>query len=111
VRESDAVFRLRQDEFALVLEDVAEGDSIQIPAQRVLNSFATPFRSGGHEVVLTASIGGAVFPAHGHNAQELMRRAEAALDRAKREGRNRFCTQGDGGEGVIGPQDGAAHLN
>ena len=44
-------------------------------------------------------------------AQELMRRAEAALDRAKREGRNRFCTQGDGGEGVIGPQDGAAHLN
>lgn len=112
VRESDAVFRLRQDEFALVLEDVAEGDSIQVPAQRVLNSFATPFGCKGHEIVLTASIGGAVFPAHGQNAQELMRRAEAALDRAKREGRNRFCTQGDaGGDGVVGPQDGAAHLN
>jgi diguanylate cyclase (GGDEF)-like protein len=113
VRESDAVFRLRQDEFALVLEDVSEGDSIQVPAQRVLNSFATPFRCGGHEVVLTASIGGAVFPAHGLNAQELMRRAEAALERAKREGRNRFCTLGDtgGGDGIIGPQDGAAHLN
>jgi diguanylate cyclase (GGDEF)-like protein len=113
VRESDAVFRLRQDEFALVLEDVAEGDSIQVPAQRVLNSFATPFGCGGHEIVLTASIGGAVFPAHGQNAQELMRRAEAALDRAKREGRNRFCTQTEAGtsEGVVGPQDGAAHLN
>jgi diguanylate cyclase (GGDEF)-like protein len=115
VRESDAVFRLRQDEFALVLEDVAEADTIQVPAQRVLNSFATPFRSGAHEIVLTASIGGAVFPTHGQNAQDLMRRAESALEQAKREGRNRFCTQSDGagGEGsaVVGPQDGAVHLN
>ena len=112
VRESDAVFRLRQDEFALVLEDVAEGDTFQIPAQRVLNSFATPFRSGGHEIVLTASIGGAVFPLHGQNARELTQRAEAALEQAKRDGRNRFCAHGDaGGGGVVGPQDGAAHLN
>jgi diguanylate cyclase (GGDEF)-like protein len=114
VRESDAVFRLRQDEFALVLEDVAEADTIQVPAQRVLNSFATPFRSSGHEIVLTASIGGAVFPNHGSSAQELMRKAEAALEQAKRDGRNRFCTQSEPGaaEGVVvGPQDGAAHLN
>jgi diguanylate cyclase (GGDEF)-like protein len=115
VRESDAVFRLRQDEFALVLEDVAEADTIQVPAQRVLNSFATPFRSSGHEIVLTASIGGAVFPTHGQGAQDLMRRAESALAQAKREGRNRFCTQnesGVAGEGVVvGPQDGATHLN
>jgi diguanylate cyclase (GGDEF)-like protein len=116
VRESDAVFRLRQDEFALVLEDVAEADTIQVPAQRVLNSFATPFPSGEHEIVLTASIGGAVFPTHGQSAQDLMRRAEAALEQAKREGRNRFCTQtepGASGEStaVVGPQDGASHLN
>lgn len=116
VRESDAVFRLRDDEFALVLEDVAWGESIQVPAQRVLNSFATPFRSGQHEVVLTASIGGAVFPAQGQGAQELVRRAEAALAQAKREGRNRFrmlSASGAPGEGsgVVGPQDGAAHLN
>jgi diguanylate cyclase (GGDEF)-like protein len=116
VRESDAVFRLRQDEFALVLEDVAEADTIVVPAQRVLNSFATPFRSGAHEIVLTASIGGAVFPAHGQSAQDLMRRAETALEQAKREGRNRFCTQTEPGSPneapvVVGPQDGAAHLN
>lgn len=115
VRESDAVFRLRQDEFALVLEDVAEADTIQVPAQRVLNSFATPFRSSGHEIVLTASIGGAVFPNHGQSAQDLMRKAEAALEQAKRDGRNRFCTQSEPGAAadavVVGPQDGAAHLN
>jgi diguanylate cyclase (GGDEF)-like protein len=116
VRESDAVFRLRQDEFALILEDVAEADTIQVPAQRVLNSFATPFRSGLHEIVLTASIGGAVFPTHGQTAQDLMRRAESALDQAKREGRNRFCTltepgSASDGAAVVGPQDGAVHLN
>jgi len=105
VRESDAVFRLRHDEFALVLEDLGKGDTIDIPAQRVLNSFATPFHFGGNEIVLTASIGGAVFPTHGQNAQELMRRGESALEQAKREGRNRYCTHSETSS-VIGPQDG-----
>jgi diguanylate cyclase (GGDEF)-like protein len=109
VRESDAVFRLRQDEFALVLEDLGNADTIDIPAQRVLNSFATPFRLGGNEIVLTASIGGAVFPIHGQNAQELIRRAESALERAKREGRNRYCTLEEAQ--AAGAVEGAAHLN
>lgn len=112
VRESDAVLRLRQDEFALILEDLNEGDNLDVPAQRVLNSFATPFRCAGHEIVLTASIGGAVFPTHGEKPEELVRRAESALEHAKREGRNRYCAYSDNGpSSVIGPQGGAAHLN
>jgi diguanylate cyclase (GGDEF)-like protein len=91
VRESDAVLRLREDEFALVLEDLGDGDTVDVPAQRVLNSFATPFRCGGHEIVLTASIGGAVFPVHGQGADELLDRASQALQRAKEEG-NRYRT-------------------
>lgn len=105
VRESDAVFRLRQDEFALVLEDLGKADTIEIPAQRVLNSFATPFHLGGNEIVLTASIGGAVFPTHGQNAQELMHRAESALAKAKREGRNRYCMNTEASS-IVGPQEG-----
>lgn len=111
VRESDAVFRLSQDEFALVLEDLGEGDSLDVPAQRVLNSFATPFRWRGNEVVLTASIGGAVFPAHGQQHTELMKRAEAALALAKQQGRNRYCSVSEQPSSVIGPQDGAAQLH
>lgn len=111
VRESDAVFRLSQDEFALVLEDLGEGDSLDVPAQRVLNSFATPFRWRGNEVVLTASIGGAVFPAHGQQHTELLKRAEAALALAKQQGRNRYCTVSEQPSSVIGPQDGAAQLH
>lgn len=111
VRESDAVFRLSQDEFALVLEDLGEGDSLDVPAQRVLNSFATPFRWRGNEVVLTASIGGAVFPAHGQQHTELMKRAESALALAKQQGRNRYCTVSEQPSSVIGPQDGTAQLH
>jgi diguanylate cyclase (GGDEF)-like protein len=111
VRESDAVLRLRQDEFALVLEDLSQVDTLDVPAQRVLNSFATPFRWAGNEIVLTASIGGAVFPIHGQSAEELMRRAESALEQAKREGRNRYCTYSVPNSVVVGPQGGAAHLN
>jgi diguanylate cyclase (GGDEF)-like protein len=109
VRESDAVFRLRQDEFALVLEDLGAAETLDIPAQRVLNSFATPFRCRGHEVVLSASIGGAVFPTHGQNPQELMTRAETALEQAKQEGRNRYCSFSEPSS-VIGPQ-GAVQLH
>jgi diguanylate cyclase (GGDEF)-like protein len=111
VRESDAVFRLSQDEFALVLEDLGEGDSLDVPAQRVLNSFATPFTWRGNEVVLTASIGGAVFPAHGQQHPELMKRAESALALAKQQGRNRYCTVSEQPSSVIGPQDGAVQLH
>jgi diguanylate cyclase (GGDEF)-like protein len=110
VRESDAVFRLRQDEFALVLEDLGAGDTLDVPAQRVLNSFATPFHFRGHEIVLTASIGGAVFPTHGQKPQELMQRAEKALAQAKKDGRNRYCACSEPGS-VIGPQGGVAQLN
>jgi len=110
VRESDAVFRLRQDEFALVLEDLGAGDTLAIPAQRVLNSFATPFHCRGHEIVLTASIGGAVFPTHGQKSQELLQQAEKALQQAKKDGRNRFCTFSELSS-VIGPQGGLAQLH
>jgi diguanylate cyclase (GGDEF)-like protein len=106
VRESDSVLRLREDEFALVLEDLGDGDAGDIPAQRVLNSFATPFHCGGHEVVLTASIGGAMFPAHGQSAEELVERANKALERAKAEG-NRYRTLSEQPDGaVLGADDG-----
>ena len=110
VRESDAVFRLRQDEFALVLDDLGAGDTLDVPAQRVLNSFATPFHCRGHDIVLTASIGGAVFPTHGQKPQELLQRAEKALAQAKKDGRNRFCAFSEPSS-VIGPQSGVAQLN
>lgn len=90
IRESDAVVRLRQDEFALILEDLAGDPTIEVPAQRVLNTFATPFRYLGNDVVVTASIGGAVFPSQGQDAAILTRCAEQALEQAKREGRNRY---------------------
>lgn len=90
IRESDAVVRLRQDEFALILEDLSGGPTIEVPAQRVLNTFATPLSYRGSELVISASIGGAVFPSQGEDAAALTRYAEQALAKAKLEGGNRY---------------------
>jgi GGDEF domain-containing protein len=81
-----------------------------VPAQRVLNSFATPFACRGHEIVLTASLGGALFPTHGQTAEELIKRAETALETAKHDGRNRYCTYSEPGA-VVGAQGLAQHPN
>jgi len=90
VRESDSVIHLGSEGFALVLEDLAEGSVIEVPAQRVLNSFATPFRSDDHEIILSANVGAVVYPGHGEDLEELVRKAQAALMRARGDGRNRY---------------------
>ena len=103
VRESDSISRVRQDEFALILEDLDGESTIDVPAQRVLNAFATPFRHQGSEVVVTASIGGAVFPGMGDDENALLRRAEAALQQAKSEGRNRYRLLSQCPRSLVGP--------
>jgi predicted signal transduction protein with EAL and GGDEF domain len=52
-----------------------------------------------------------VFPTHGQQHTELMKRAESALALAKQQGRNRYCTVSEQPSSVIGPQDGAAQLH
>ncbi len=90
VRESDSLIRMGEDEFALVLEDLDSDATIEIPAQRVLNTFATPFSYRYNEVVITASIGGAVFPSQATTVEGLVSSARDALQRAKDEGSNRY---------------------
>jgi diguanylate cyclase (GGDEF)-like protein len=95
VRESDSVIHLGRDVFALVLEDLGEGSVLEVPAQRVLNSFATPFRCDDHEIVVTASVGAVIYPVHAEELDELVRKGEAALARARTEGRNRYCVSSE----------------
>jgi diguanylate cyclase (GGDEF)-like protein len=90
VRESDSVIHLGRDVFALLLEDLGPGSMLDVPAQRVLNSFATPFRCDDHEIVVTASVGAVVYPTNGEDLDELVRKGEQALVHARTEGRNRY---------------------
>ncbi|HEX2949352.1 MAG TPA: bifunctional diguanylate cyclase/phosphodiesterase, partial [Armatimonadota bacterium] len=59
-------------------------------AQKVLDSFRQPFSIDGHELYTTPSIGISIFPMDGQEPETLMKNADAALYRAKEEGRNNY---------------------
>ncbi|MEN9580632.1 MAG: hypothetical protein RJA70_3641, partial [Pseudomonadota bacterium] len=90
VRETDTVARLGGDEFAIVLEDLVSSREATLLAQRVLNSFATPFRLDAGEVATTTSIGIALYPHNGSGVEELLKSADSAMYRAKETGRDNY---------------------
>jgi diguanylate cyclase (GGDEF)-like protein len=93
VREEDAAARLGGDEFAVALWEVGGPDDAAAVARKVLEGVARPYVVDGREVVVTASIGIALYPEHGEDADALMKSADAALYEAKRAGKNvhRIC--------------------
>jgi diguanylate cyclase (GGDEF)-like protein/PAS domain S-box-containing protein len=91
VRRDDTVARLGGDEFAVVITDLARPDDAAMVAQKILDSFASPFDLDGHETFITASIGIATCPNDGEGAQALLKCADAAMYRAKESSRNAFC--------------------
>lgn len=86
VRPYDVVARLGGDEFGILLEDVTEARDAGRLAERVLESIAEPFVVGGTEVFTTASLGAVVFPFDGADPASLLRNADFAMYRAKRQG-------------------------
>ena len=76
------------DEFVAILGPVAtESDAISV-AGRVLTTVAMPMDLGNAWVELSASIGIALYPNHGEDAQSLLQRADTAMYQAKRSGKN-----------------------
>ncbi|TAN74325.1 MAG: EAL domain-containing protein [Gallionella sp.] len=90
LRESDTVGRVGGNEFVMILLSMTSADDAKVVAKKVLGALVEPFWINGQQVYLTASIGIAVSPADGEDAQELLRNAAAALHQAKKDGRNQF---------------------
>lgn len=80
--------RLGGDQFCVAIDDPNAADTL---AQQVLEALARPFAGGEREVHLSASIGVAAFPEDGSDAAALVSHAEAAMYRAKENGRNRIA--------------------
>jgi diguanylate cyclase (GGDEF)-like protein len=90
-RDSDhAISRLGGDEFTLLLTDVANIADVARVARRVLAALSDPFDIAGHSVVIGASVGIALYPEDGADAEALLRNADAAMYHAKDKGRNNF---------------------
>jgi diguanylate cyclase (GGDEF)-like protein/PAS domain S-box-containing protein len=93
VRAQDTVSRLGGDEFVLLLPETGVEGAAQV-AQKVLAVAQVPFHVDGHELTVTPSIGVALYPRDGPDLEALSRAADAAMYRAKEDGRNawRFYT-------------------
>ncbi len=94
IRQEDTVARQSGDEFVLILPDMGV-DSAAHFAEKLSRKIAKPYQLAGHELVVMASIGIAIYPDNGKTTDTLGRHADAAMYRAKHEGRNtyRFFTK------------------
>ncbi len=88
--DTDTLGRLGADEFVVVSHESVDADSLAVFAQRVLEGLAEPFDRDGLRIACGSSIGIAQFPRDGDSFEQLLNRAEAAMARAKAEGRNAF---------------------
>lgn len=88
VREGDTVARQGGDEFVVILSDIEEEEDVTAVTRKILKAFADPFSIGSHELYVTCSIGIALYPKDGEDIQSLLKNSDAALYRAKEQGRN-----------------------
>lgn len=89
VRNADTVGRLGGDEFVVLLPYVEQGQDAQLVASKICQALQQPFDLEGHRLVVTSSIGVAVFPEHGSDELTLSQSADAAMYLAKQSGGNR----------------------
>ncbi len=83
VLEGVTVARISGDEFGIILNEIAQIDDAAKAAQHILNSFRQPFYALDQELFITPSIGIALFPDDGNDAEGLLKNAEIAMYRAK----------------------------
>ena len=92
MRSDDLLARTGGDQFALRVEG-ADTAVAENTARRILEAVAAPYNLDGSQFTLTCSIGGALCPANGHSADELVRHAEAAVLAVKEGGRSNYRVQ------------------
>ncbi|HEY5789807.1 MAG TPA: EAL domain-containing protein, partial [Gammaproteobacteria bacterium] len=90
LREGDMVARLGGDEFALVLPEVEGPEAVDTAVRRLLEKVAEPYTLDELDLFVNASVGIALYPGDGEDAETLLKHADLALYRAKNRGRGTF---------------------
>lgn len=91
IREGDTLARLGGDEFALLMPEIQSTTDAANVARKLITALQPPVVIDGQDLLVTTSIGIAVYPAHGGTAEELIKHADMALYAAKDAGRNTWC--------------------
>lgn len=90
IRKTDTVARLGGDEFVVLLENIESEEHVAYFAEKLLNTFIDPFVINEHHLHLSLSMGVCISPDDGRDVETLLKNADAAMYRAKEQGRNGF---------------------
>jgi diguanylate cyclase (GGDEF)-like protein len=90
MRATDTLGRQEDDQFFVLLEELASRDSIEPIVRKLMRMLAQPFEIEGATIAITASIGIAVYPDDGETAEALINNADAAMYEA-RESASRYA--------------------
>jgi diguanylate cyclase (GGDEF)-like protein/PAS domain S-box-containing protein len=94
VRDDDTVARLGGDEFTIILAELRHPEDAISVAEKLIKAVEQPLTISGTSIEVSASIGIALYPDDGADAESLLRNADSAMYRAKEAGRNNYqlCT-------------------
>ena len=90
LRDTDTLSRQGGDEFVAVLPELEHRQDAMHVTRKLLAAICQPYQLAGHQLTVSGSAGIALYPDDGETVSELLRKADAAMYRAKDEGRNTF---------------------
>lgn len=90
LRESDTVARIGGDEGVVLIDHVTQPEDVAVVAKKILDVIRMPMKIGHQEVCITVSVGIALYPDDGKDIEELLKKADVAMYRAKKQGKNTY---------------------
>ncbi|GAC1420166.1 MAG: hypothetical protein NVSMB6_21970 [Burkholderiaceae bacterium] len=90
LRDSDTVSRWDGDQFSILLEDVADMTGMHVAAKKIIEAFYEPIVLGEASFFLSLSLGVATFPEHDTDIDQLLKKVDIAMLRAKASGPNTY---------------------
>ncbi len=94
-READTVCRLGGDEFAILMEMVKNRDAMATLAQKIIQTISETIPVSGGECRVGASVGIAGYPDHASDPDKLVKNADTAMYKAKKQDKGSYCFYGD----------------
>lgn len=90
IRKGDLLSRVGGDEFTLITTNIKSPSSTRHLAERILAELNSPYQINGKLLTVTVSIGISIYPNDGHTTEDLLRKADLAMYKAKSSGKNTY---------------------